>query len=383
MADRRLLMIPGPIEFEPDVLATLGERTRSHLDPTFIEAFGRGLERTRQVFLASKDSQPFVIAGSGTLAMDMAVANVVEPGDSALVVETGWFSQRMADILARWGAKVTTVAAPPGDAPSLEAIREAMGKAKPKIVTVTHVDTSTGVRADVESIAKLAREHDALSIVDGVCSVGGEVLRMEQWGVDLALTGSQKALGVPPGLAVLVVGPRAMTAYKARKTKLASMYLDFAEWLPVMEAYEARKPYYFATPAVNLVAAYDVSLGKLLAEGMEARFARHAKMAGAFRAAWKAMELRTVPVREDLCANTLSAVYFPQGVDTTLPGKIGAEGIVVAGGLYPTIKTQYFRIGHMGSIHPNDVLATIGAVERALGKSGYARTGLSAAAALL
>lgn len=376
-------MIPGPIEFEPDVLATLGERTRSHLDPTFIEAFGRALENTRKVFLASADSQPFVIAGSGTLAMDMAVANVVEPGDAALVVETGWFSQRMADILGRWGAKVTTVAAPPGDAPSLEAVREAIGKARPKIVTVTHVDTSTGVRADVEGIARLAREHDALSIVDGVCSVGGEVLRQEQWGVDVALTGSQKALGVPPGLAVLVAGPRAMAAFRARKSKIASIYLDFAEWLPVMEAYEARKPYYFATPAVNLVAAYDTSLGKLLAEGMDARFDRHAKMASAFRAAWQAMELRTVPVREHLMANTLSAPYFPSGVDTTLPAKIGAEGIVVAGGLYPTIKTQYFRVGHMGSIHANDVLATVGAIERALAKAGWKRDGLSAAARAL
>lgn len=374
-------MIPGPIEFEPDVLATLGERTRSHLDPTFMDAFGRALERTRQVFLAGKDAQPFVVAGSGTLAMDMAVANVIEPGDSAVVVETGWFSQRMADILTRWGAKVTSVAAPPGDVPSLDAVRDAIAKNKPKVVTITHVDTSTGVRADVEGYAKLAREHDALSIVDGVCSVGGEVLRMEQWGVDLALTGSQKALGVPPGLAVLVAGPRALAAYRARKSRVASMYLDFGEWLPVMEAYEARKPYYFATPAVNLVAAYDVSLGKILAEGMEARFARHAKIAGAFRAAWKAMELRTVPVREELCANTLSAVYFPQGVDATLPGKIGAEGIVVAGGLYPSIKTQYFRVGHMGSISPNDLLATVGAVERALGKAGYGKAGLAAAAA--
>lgn len=382
MADRRLLMIPGPIEFEPDVLATLGERTRSHVDPSFIDAFGRALERTREVFLAGKDSQPFVIAGSGTLGMDMAVANLVEPGDSAVVVETGWFSQRMAEILGRWGAKVVTVAAPPGEVPSLEAIADAIAKNKPKVVTITHVDTSTGVRADVESIAKLAREHGALSIVDGVCSVGGEVLRMEQWGVDLVLTGSQKALGVPPGLAVLVAGPRALAAYKARKTKLSSLYLDFGEWLPVMEAYEARKPYYFATPAVNLVAAYDVSLGKLLAEGMEARFARHAKMAGAFRAAWKAMELRTVAA-EVVCANTLSAVYFPQGIDATLPGKIGAEGIVVAGGLYPSLKTQYFRVGHMGSIHANDVLATVGAVQRALAKAGYERNGVSAAAAAL
>ena len=376
-------MIPGPIEVEPDVLSTLGERTRSHLDPTFVEAFGRALERTRAVFLAGEGSQPFVLAGSGTLAMDMAVANLVEPGDAAVVVETGWFSQRMAEILTRWGAKVTTVAATPGDVPTADAVSEAVARVRPKLVTITHVDTSTGVRADVEAYARIAREHGALSVVDGVCSVGGEVLRMGAWGVDLALTGSQKALGVPPGLAVLVAGPRALAAYEARKATVPSMYLDFGQWRPIMQAYEARKPAYFATPAVNLVAAYDVSLGKLVAEGMEARFARHARLAAAFRAAWRAMGLRLLPVRDEVCANTLSAVYFPAGVEASLPAKIGAEGVVVAGGLYPSLKTQYFRVGHMGSIAANDVLAAVGATQRALRAAGYTCEGLAAAVAAL
>jgi alanine-glyoxylate transaminase/serine-glyoxylate transaminase/serine-pyruvate transaminase len=289
----------------------------------------------------------------------------------------------MADVLARWGAKVTRVGAPVGDAPSLEAVAEAIRKERPKVVTVTHVDTSTGVRAPVEQVAALAREHGALSIVDGVCSIGGEVLRQEAWGVDLALTGSQKALGVPPGLAILVAGPRALEAYRARKTRVASMYLDFGPWLPVMEAYEARKPYYFATPAVNLVAALDVSLGKILAEGMDARFQRHAKMAGAFRAAWKAMEMRLLPVREELAANTLSAVRYPQGVDASLVARVAAEGAVVAGGLHPAAKTEYFRVGHMGAIDASDVLATVGCIERALAKGGSPRDGVAAASAAL
>jgi len=378
-------MIPGPIEFEPDVLAALGERTRSHLDPTFIEQFGRAIERSREVFLAGRDAQPFVVAGSGTLAMDKAVANVVEEGDSALVIDTGYFSARMADVLTRWGARVTSVGAKLGDAPSIDEVTSAIKQHKPKVVTITHVDTSTGVRAPVEAIARVAREHGSLTIVDGVCSIAGEELRQEAWGIDIALTGSQKAVGVPPGLALLMVSPRAMDAYaqRARKKKLPSIYLDFAEWLPVMQAYEARKPYYFATPAVNLVAALDVSLEKITSEGIEYRFKRHERMAKAFRAAWKAMELKLLPVREELAANTLSAVYYPEGVDTTLPAKIGAEGIVVAGGLHPDAKTKYFRVGHMGSIHANDVLATVGAVERALAKAGYKRDGVSAASKAL
>jgi alanine-glyoxylate transaminase/serine-glyoxylate transaminase/serine-pyruvate transaminase len=383
MADRRLLMIPGPIEFEPDVLAALGERTRGHLDPTFIEQFGRAIERSREVFLAGRDAQPFILAGSGTLAMDMAVANVIEEGDSAVVIDTGYFSVRMADVLTRWGARVTSVGGKLGDAPSIDEVSAAIAKNKPKVVTITHVDTSTGVRAPVEAIAKVAREHGALIIVDGVCSIAGEELRQETWGIDISLTASQKAIGVPPGLAMLMVSPRAMEAHRARKKKCASIYLDFAEWLPVMQAYEAKKPYYFATPAVNLIAALDVSLDKISSEGIEYRFKRHQRMANAFRAAWNAMELRLMPVRDELAANTLSAVYYPEGVDATLPAKVGAEGIVIAGGLHPDAKTKYFRVGHMGAISGNDVLSTVGAIERALAKAGYKCDGVSAASKAL
>jgi alanine-glyoxylate transaminase/serine-glyoxylate transaminase/serine-pyruvate transaminase len=380
MSDRRLLMIPGPIELEPDVLSTLAERQRGHMDPAFAESFGRALERLRAVFLAGSDAQPIVLAGSGTLAMDCAAANVVEPGAAAVVVDTGYFSARMADILERWGARVTRVGAPLGDAPSLDAVASALDTERPAVVTVTHVDTSTGVRTDVASIARLARERGALVVVDGVCSLGGEEFRQEAWGVDVALTASQKAIGAPPGLALLVVGPRALDAARNRTRKLASIYLDWSEWLPIMRSYEARRPQYFATPAVNLVAALDASLGQLLAEGMEARFARHARMAGAFRAAWRALELRPLPVRDELAANTLSALYYPAGVDASVVGRIGTEGAIVAGGLHPEARTKYFRVGHMGACGPSDVLATVGAVERALAAAGHAGHGVAAAA---
>jgi alanine-glyoxylate transaminase/serine-glyoxylate transaminase/serine-pyruvate transaminase len=379
MSDRRLLMIPGPIELEPDVLATLGERQRSHMDAGFADAFGRALDRMRGVFLAGKDAQPILLAGSGTLAMDSAVANLVEPGDGAVVVDTGYFSARMADALGRWGARVTRVGAAVGDAPALDAVEVAIARERPAVVTITHVDTSTGVRTDVASLAKVARAHGALVVVDGVCSVGAEELRHEAWGLDVTLTASQKAIGAPPGLALIVASPRAIEKSRARKTKLASMYLDWAEWLPIMRSYEERKPQYFATPAVNLVAALDVSLGQLLAEGMEARFARHARLAGAFRAAWKALELRPLTVRDDLAANTLSALYYPVGVDASLVGKVAAQGVVVAGGLHPDAKTKYFRVGHMGTLSPNDVLATVGAIERALAAAGHAKRGVQAA----
>ncbi|MFO0597942.1 MAG: alanine--glyoxylate aminotransferase family protein [Myxococcaceae bacterium] len=367
MTERTLLMIPGPIEFEPSVLRALGEKTRGHLDPVFMKAFSRSLKRLREVF-AAPSAQPFVVAGSGTLAMEMAVANLAQPGDKALVVNSGYFSDRIGTMLERHGAQVTHLRAAPGAIASLEEVEKALATRQFKLMTITHVDTSTAVLAPVKELAALARKHDALCIVDGVCSVGGEELQMDAWGVDVTFTASQKALGAPPGLAILLAGPRAMAAWKARTKPVASMYLDFAEWLPIHTAYEEEKPAYFATPPVNLITALDVSLGHLVEEGMANRVARHQRIAGEFRAAWKAMGLEHLPKSEALRAHTLSALYYPQGVDAALVKAIGAQGVTVAGGLHPELRTKYFRVGHMGAVTMNDVAAVTAAIGRALGK---------------
>lgn len=370
MGDRDLLMIPGPIELEPSVLAMLAEKQRGHLDPLFMRRFSRVLKRLREVFRAPA-AQPFVLAGSGTLAMELAVANLVQPGEAALVVNTGFFSDRMGLMLARHGATVTHLRAPPGQAPALEEVRRALATASYKVMTITHVDTSTGVLAPVQQLAALAKEAGVLSVVDGVCSVGAEALEQEAWGVDVALTASQKALGAPPGLAVVSAGPRALAAWRARTQPVRSLYLDFGEWLPIHEAYEAEKPSYFATPPVNLISALDVSLGVIVEEGMATRFARHVRMANAMRAAFKALRLETLPANEGLQAHTLSALYYPAGVDAGLVKAVSARGVTIAGGLHPELKARYFRVGHMGSVSANDVLATVAAVERALMASSH------------
>ena len=371
MKDRKLLMIPGPIEFDPAVLAAMGAPTTSHIAPDFIEVFGQALERMRDVFL-SPDGQPFVMAGSGTLAMDLAGANLIEPGDKALVVNTGYFGDRYGTLLERYGAEVTHVRAPVGGCPSLDEVEAALKTATFKLMTVTHVDTSTGVLTDVKALAALARQYGALAVVDGVCSVAGEELRMTEWGVDLALTASQKAVGTPPGLALFVAGPRAMDAFKARATPVLNFYADWTNWLPVMQAYEARKVAYFGTPAVNLIAALNVSLGIILKEGMEARFARHKSISGACKAAIAALGLGQVPLSSDVAANTMTAPRYPAGVTgTDLLPKVTAAGVILAGGLHAEIKAEYFRIGHMGVVNQGDLLATIGAIETGLAGCGY------------
>ncbi len=371
MKDRSLLMIPGPIEFEPEVLQALGAPTASHVAPNFIDAFGRCLENMRDVWLAP-EGQPFIVAGSGTLAMELAGANLIEPGDRALVVSTGVFGDRYEDLLTRHGADVTVLRAPIGQIVELNAVEEALKSGEYKVLTVTHVDTSTAVRMPLREIGALAQRYGVLSIVDGVCSVAGEEIRQGEWGLDVVLTASQKAIGVPPGLALLVASPRAMEAFASRSTTVRSYYADWDKWLPIMRAYEARKPSYFGTPAVNLVAALDVSLRQILAEGMSERFVRHQRLASAFRAAIEALRMGFVATDPKDRANTLTACRYPDGVVASdlLPA-IKKAGVIVAGGLHPEIKTEYFRVGHMGAVRLGDVLATVGAIESGLRHAGY------------
>ena len=371
MKDRALLMIPGPIEFEPEVLQALGAPTMSHVAPEFIEMFGQALERMKKVWLCPS-GQPFVVAGSGMLALEMAVVNLIEPGDRALVLSTGVFGDRYADLLRRYQAEANVLRAPLGDTIPLQQIEDELKARQYKLMTITHVDTSTGVRMDAKSLAAIAGRYDTLTVLDGVCSVAGEELRQEEWGIDVALTASQKAIGVPPGLALLVSSPRAIETWRRRKTPVGNYYADWGNWLPIMEAYEARKASYFATPPVNLICALNVSLERILREGMEARFARHRRFKRAFQEALRALELNQVPTDPAHAAATLTAPCYPRGVTGSefLP-KVKTAGVILAGGLHPDIKERYFRIGHMGAETPGDMLATIGAIEAGLHGCGY------------
>jgi len=382
MKKRSLLMIPGPIEFEAEVLAALGAPTTSHLAPEFIEAFGQALERLRQVML-STDGQPFILAGTGTLAMDTVGANLVEPGDRALVVNHGYFGDRYAAILERYGAQITQVGAAVGGRPGVDEVEAALQKGPYKLMTITHVDTSTGVLADVASLAAAGKRQGALVVLDGVCSVAGEELQMSAWGVDVVLTASQKAIGVPPGLALVVAGPQAMAAFKNRRTPVRNYYGDWNNWLPVMEAYEARKPSYFATPAVNLIFALNVSLERILAEGIAPRVERHQAVSRACKAGIRALGVGQVPLKDEFTANTMTAPRYPADVRAADFLAVAAQaGVTLAGGLHPAIRSEYFRIGHMGVVSLGDILATLSAVELALSAGGVkVEPGISLAAA--
>jgi len=368
-----LLMIPGPIEVSPAVVDAAYGPPPSHTAPSTIESFGRALEQMRRAWCAGSDAQPFIVAGSGTIAMEMAATNLLDPGQRAVVVGTGYFSDRMAEMLRRRGVEVRIVRAEPGDAPTIDEVEAALVEVKPRALFATHVDTSTGVRTDAAALSALARKHDALSVFDGVCATAGERFEMEAWGADVYLTASQKAIGLPVGLALVVASARALEA-RASLASPPPMSIDFAEWLPIMRAYEERRPSYFSTPATNLVRALAISLDEILAGGMEARFALHERSARAMRAAWSALDLRALPLRDELTANTLSALYYPEGIDASLVGEVGKRGVAIAGGLHPELRARYFRVGHMGHVltQPDALRRTVSAIGEALAAMGHA-----------
>ncbi|MCO4748306.1 MAG: alanine--glyoxylate aminotransferase family protein [Proteobacteria bacterium] len=364
-------MIPGPIEVAPTVLEAAAGAPASHVSPAFIEHFGSVLERMRTVWGAGPDAQPMVVAGGGTLAMEIAVTNVTDAGDRVLVVNTGYFGDRIADMFERRGAIVDHVRVEPGKAPTTAQVESALNSRRYKVMAVTHVDTSTGVRTDAEALAKLARAHNVLSIFDGVCATAGERFEMEAWGADVYLTASQKAIGLPPGLALLMMSARAV-ARRAELTQAPPMTLDLLQWKPIFDAYEQRKGSYFSTPATTLIKALDVGLGEIVNDGMDTVFARHQRVADAMRAAWKSMGL-TLLADEGLAANTLSAIRYPEGVGPELTKAIKERGVIVAGGLHPDLKTEYFRVGHMGysARRPDHLLSTVRAVAEGLVACGH------------
>ena len=371
MKARKLLMIPGPIEFEPEVMQAMAIPTTSHVAPDFVESFGHALDMMKEVWL-SPSGQPFVVAGSGTLAMDLAAANLVEPGDRVLVISTGYFGERYADLMSRYTDQVDVLRANRGEQVSPERIEASLKEKEYKLMTFTHVDTSTAVLMDPRPIGELGRKYGVLTVLDGVCSVAGEEIRQDTWGIDVAFTASQKAIGVPPGLALLMASPRAIEAWKNRSQPVANYYADWKNWLPIMQAYANRKPAYFGTPPVNLILALETSLRIILEEGMDRRFDRHRRIGRAFRAAIQAAGLEMIPASEEAAANTLSAPFYPQGIAAgDFLNAVSAEGVILAGGLLADIKPRYFRVGHMGATSRNDLLATVGAMESALQKTGY------------
>ena len=228
-----LLVIPGPIEVADDVLYANASPSQSHMSKTFTDTFSSAIKMFRQV-LVTEHGQPFIVAGSGTLGWDMVALNLTEPGDEVLVLHSGYFGQSFADCFEAYGVKATQLKAPVGQCPTREQIAEALKEKNYKIVTVTHVDTSTGVLSNPQMVSEVVREvsPNTMVVLDGVCSVGSEEIRMDEWALDVVMCASQKGLGVPPGLSLVCASERAIRHVETRKTKINSYFASWLNWLP-------------------------------------------------------------------------------------------------------------------------------------------------------
>lgn len=374
MIHETLTMIPGPSPVHARILNALARPTTSHVAPSFVEEFRQALAGFRAL-CRSEAAQPFVVAGGGTLAMEMALVNVVAPGERVLVVSHGYFGDRFGDLAAAFGIEADVLKSEWGKAVSPEEVASRLAAGSYAAVTITHVDTSTGTLSPVEAYLEALKGRPELVLLDGVCATGGVEEKFDEWKLDVLLTGPQKAIGAPPGVALCLFSEKAMARRKGRSS-VPAYYADVMRWLPVMQ--DPAK--YYSTPCVNEIVALAEALRIVHAEGLDARFARHARIARAFRAGLEALGL---PLFTDAScrADTLSVILLPESVaDTAFRREVAARGVVLAGGLGP-IAGKAVRLGHMGNIDAAEVATVLGAIEGALSALGVAVTPGAALAA--
>ncbi len=379
MPEPKLLLIPGPSPVVPRILDALARPTVSHVGPEMARDLREACENLKKIVFCA-NGEPFIVAGAGTLSMEMALLNTAGPSDRVLVVSQGYFGQRMAQICAAFGLSHDVLECEWGRAVTPAELEERLRAKNYNVVVCTHVDTATGACAPVEDYAQVLDKSGAVFIVDGVCATGGIAERMDAWGIDVVLTAAQKCLGTPPGLALCVFSEAAMDKRRGLAA-VPAYYSDVLRWLPVM--HDPAK--YFSTPCVNEIRAFAEATRIVLEEGLEERFERHGLHAEALRAGLAAQGFAFFadPRFE---ASTLSVVRYPDGVeDQAFRAGLAARGVVVAGGLGPTAG-RVFRMGHMGNLTSAQVRLAIDAVEAtllALGRPVEAGAGRRAVDAVL
>ena len=360
MHGRTLLLAPGPTMVDPRVLQEMAQQPANHVSPDFNQLHSETLEMLKPVF--GTRGRVILIPGSGTSAMELALRSSCRPGEKALVLKAGYFATYLARGLERLGCSVVVEEAPLGRGFGEEEAKAALDNAGDvSLVALQQVDTGTSVVNDVAAVARAAKSRGARVLVDAVASAAGMELSLDQWGVDVAFTGSQKALATPPGLGIVAF----REGYEP-VDRGDSLYYDLPLLLREMESTQN----YFITPAVNLVRALHASLKLIHAEGLGNRYRRHQVQAKAVRSALRALELELV-AQEPFQAPTVTGAYLPQGIEWPRFYKaLLTRGVEVAGGL-GELKGRIFRVGHMGQVDAVELAAAVAAIERALKELGY------------
>lgn len=362
MDERFLLMIPGPTFSEQSVLLSLAKVTRSHVSSEFENILKESLEILKKIL--NTDGEVIVMPGSGTSAMEFSIANFVEPGSKVLNLVSGYFGEYFIQATKVRGGIPVEIRSKLGQGFKGDGIRELLEKEEAKVLTVQHVETSTGVANNIMKIGGELKNTETIYVVDAVASLGGMEINMREWRIDVVFTGSQKALAVPPGLAIIGLSKRAVELIEEKKKDL--FFFDGRKWLAMMR--NVRN--YFSTMPVNMIYALNESLKRILSEGLENRYLRHKVVAEAIRGGLEAIGLNIVADRE-FRSDTVTAVWLPEKIRfQDLSNEMTRRNIVIAGGL-GELAGKIFRIGHMGVVNSNDAISTIAALERSLSKLGY------------
>ncbi len=364
MENKRMVMIPGPTPVVKSIQDQMGREIQAFGDPRFVKDYKELIEGLGKLMNCS--GKTFPLAGTGTLAMEMAISNVTKRGDNVLIIRHGYFGDRFNELCTRKGLNVDVLAGEEGKVVPVDEIDRKLSEKHYAAITVTHVDTATGVCAPIAEIGEMMKKHpETIYIVDGVAATGGEFADVDGMNIDILFTASQKAFGVCPGMFILWASQRALDRRKSLGM-IPEYFVDFEKWLPTMN--DPSK--YFATPAINLVWSLLESLHIIEKEGLKERDARHRKNARAMQAALEALGF-TVLAEKEHRAVTLSNLLYPEGVnDAQFRTILLEEGIVVAGGIGP-YAGRMFRLGHMGNIDVNDEVAVLGVIERTLNRCGY------------
>jgi aspartate aminotransferase-like enzyme len=352
-------MTPGPTPVPPEVLAAVGAPVVHHRSPDFVPIYERVLARLREV--CRTESDVLLFGASGTGAFESAVANLVSPGEPHLVVCAGSFGERWVSMLTAYGADVDVLRYAWGETPEAEDLRARLEERPAKAVWLVQSETSTGVVADVRALAAAAQEAGALVVVDAVSSLGAVPCETDAWGLDVVVSGSQKALMTPPGLGLAAVSEAAFAAAGSSPR----FYFDWERTRAAQRKLDA--PF---TPPVSLVAGLDVALELLLDEGLEAAFERHVRLGRAARAGVKALGLELFSPDEDRSA-VVTAVRAPAGIDSgdVVKGLRKRFGITIANG-QGELKGKIFRLGHIGWFDVFDITTQIAAAELVLADLG-------------
>lgn len=342
--EERLLMVPGPTNVSKRVREVLSQPQVGHTDPDFAKNFSETLELARKAFRNSNGHQ-FVFTGTGTVGMEAAVAATVEAGDKVLVLNTGYFGQRMVDINRCYGADVEELGTGFGLHADADAVRKKLAGGRFKALYVTHVDTGTTVCNPIADIVKEAKDAGALAIVDGVCSVGGVELDFDKMGADLAFAGSQKALAAPPGAILIAVSKGLFAQLEARKDRIKTYYANLLRWKGVMD--DPRT--YFATPAVQLMQALNQALKEVDEEGLDKRWRRHKSNAKIIRDGIESTKSKLV-VEQGYRADTVTGIWTDPGAAPAIQKSLREDHrIDVARGLGEN-NTKMLRVGHFGNL---------------------------------